>query len=115
MYRVLPVRRTGAELGHLLDADAGDVAHAPAHRVDRTGLVRQLHHQLVDGHARLALEHLEPDDVALHRADLGRHRAQDTGGVGQPDPHAGQHGHALAQCVLVMRTTTRIVFSALPA
>ena len=80
------------------------------------GVVGQLDHQLVDRHPGLALEHLEPDDVALHRADLGRHRAEDARGVGQPDAHPGQHGAQLgAQCVLVMRTTTRMVFSALPA
>ena len=40
------------------------------------GLVGQLDHELVDGHARLALEHLETDDVAVHGTDLGRHGAR---------------------------------------
>ena len=107
------------QLRDLFDPDPGDVAHAPAHRVDHAGLVGQLHHELVDRHARLTLEHLEPDDVALHRPDLGRHGAEDTRGVGQPDAHPGQHGTGSvpgpAQWVRVMRTTTRMVFSALPA
>ena len=124
---VLPVRRlaVAGELGDLLDPDPGHVAHAAADGVDRARLVGQLDHELVDGHAGLALEHLEPDDVALHGADLGRHGAEDARGVGQPDAHPGQHGTAAgavsesfdphAQWILVMRTATRMVFSALPA
>ena len=58
-----------------------------------------------------ALEHLKTDHVALGGADLGGHRAEHPGVVGQPDAHARQHG----QWVLVMRTFTRMVCSALPA
>ena len=47
-----------------------DISDSLAHGVDRTRLVGELDHQLVDGHAGLALEHLEPDDVALDGADL---------------------------------------------
>ena len=115
---VLSVVRLRQQLRDLFDTDPGDVAHPPAHRVDRAGLVGQLHDELVDRHARLALEHLEPDDVALHRPDLRRHGAEDARSVGQPDAHPGQHGIGPprpAQLVLVMRTTTRMVFSALPA
>ena len=103
------------QLAHLFDPGSGDVADALAHRIDGAGQVGQLDHELVDGHARLALEHLEPDDVALDGADLGRHRSEDARGVGQPDPHAGQHGGLSCQFVLVMCTPTCMVCSALPA
>ena len=89
--RVLPVQRGAEQLGDLLHAHAGDPAHAAAHCLDRSGLVGQLHHELVDGHPGLALEHLQPDHVALGHPDLGSHRTEDPRSVGEPDPHPGQH------------------------
>ena len=108
---VLTVLECAGQDPHLLHPGAGDVADPLAHGVHRAGDVGQLDHELVDGHARLTLEHLEPDHVAVDGADLGRHRPQHAGSVGQPDAHAGEH----AQWVLVMCTLTFMVCSALPA
>ena len=102
--------------------DSGDVAHPAADGVDRARLVGELHHQLVDRHTRLALEHLEPDDVALHGADLRRHGTEHTGRVRQPDPHLCQHGDTCARFggggsmhPRHAHHDTACVFSALPA
>ncbi len=89
---VLTVLGHRSQLAHVFDARSGDVADALAHRIDGTGQVGELDDELVDGHAGFALEHLEPDDVALDRPDLRGHRSEDARSVGQPDPHAGQHG-----------------------
>ena len=68
-------------------ADLGDAAGRPASRRAAST------DELVDGPAAASLEDVDADDVAPHRADPARHRAQRTRTVGQPDAqHVRRHG-----------------------
>ena len=71
---------------HLLDRGAVDLLDLPDQHGDQFG-VGQVDGELVDGHAAVALEDVDADDVAPHRTDPGGDLAEGTGPVGQPDPH----------------------------
>ena len=96
-------RDQGVEPGVGEVGDDGDVLDAaPVHLLDlpdeqREQLgVGQHHPELVDGDALVALEDVDPDDVAPHRPDAGGDGAEGPGPVGQP--HAQEHAGRSCSC-----------------
>ena len=77
---------------HLFDGHPVDLAHLVHQQLDE-GVVGQFDDQLVDRLAPVALEDVDADDVAAHRADTAGHLAECPGTVGEPHAdHEGFHG-----------------------
>ena len=71
---------------HLFDAGAVDLLDLAHEQVERDRPAQD-DGELVDRDLVAALEHVDPDDVAVERADARGDEAERTGTVGEPDPH----------------------------
>ena len=73
----------GPDILDIHTVDLADLRHQQVHEP----LVGELHGDLVDGTPSTALQHVDRDDVASHRADAARDRAECARSVGQPHAH----------------------------
>ena len=69
------------DAAHLFDGHAVDLADLVDEQIDER-VVRQFDHELVDRLAAVALEDVDADDVAAHRADATGDLAERTGTIG---------------------------------